>query len=389
MRLPRKPALVLFLCGDVMTGRGVDQILAHPSEPQLYEPAVHSAMGYVQLAEMRTGPIPRPVGPAYVWGDALDVLEHAKPDVRIVNLETAVTLSDEASEGKDVHYRMHPRNVDCLIAARIDCCVLANNHVLDWGQRGLAETLETLHGAGIRTAGAGRDDREADEAAVLELGGRSRVLVFAFGLETSGIPREWAAGKGRFGVNWLADLSLRSVRQVADRVRAVKRPGDLVVVSLHWGENWGFVIPKSQRAFARELVDTAGVDVVYGHSSHHVKAVEVHHERPIFYGCGDFLNDYEGIGGYEAYHPDLGLMYFPAFDQASGRLVRLAMTPTQIRHFRVNRAPEEGVRWLLETMRREAGALGVRVEPASDDSFGAGGSGVLQGVWRPAITAAT
>ena len=71
--------VVLFLCGDVMTGRGVDQILAYPSEPQLYEPAVQSAMGYVQLAEMKTGPIPRPVAPAYVWGDALAVLEHAKP----------------------------------------------------------------------------------------------------------------------------------------------------------------------------------------------------------------------------------------------------------------------------------------------------------------------
>jgi poly-gamma-glutamate synthesis protein (capsule biosynthesis protein) len=352
-----------------MTGRGVDQILPQPSAPHLFEPSVSSALGYVRLAERSTGPLPRRVEPAYIWGDALAELQRMKPDVRIVNLETAVTVSEEAWPGKEVCYRMHPANVACLRAAAIDCCVLANNHVMDWGRRGFEETLDALHGAGICTAGAGRDDREAAAPATLEVPGKGRVLVFAFGLATSGVPRSWAAGKGRSGVNFLADLSPRSVELVAARVRAVKRPRDLAVASLHWGANWGFDIPAEQRAFAARLLDVAGVDVVHGHSSHHVKGIQVEHGKLVLYGCGDFLDDYEGIAGAEEFRDDLGLMYFPTLDAASGRLVQLAMTPTQIRHFRVNRAPEAGIRWLQEVLEREGRRLGTRVVRQPDDTL--------------------
>ncbi|NUO87918.1 MAG: hypothetical protein HOQ37_17640, partial [Cupriavidus sp.] len=148
----------LFLCGDVMTGRGIDQILAHPSQPLLHESYVHSALDYVRLAERKAGPITRPAGPDYPWGDALAELASRAARPRIVNLETAVTTSDDAWPGKSVHYRMHPRNVDCLQAAGIDCAVLANNHVLDWGRAGLADTLDALDGAHIAHAGAGPDE---------------------------------------------------------------------------------------------------------------------------------------------------------------------------------------------------------------------------------------
>jgi poly-gamma-glutamate synthesis protein (capsule biosynthesis protein) len=115
-----RPGVTLFLCGDVMTGRGIDQVLAHPGKPHLQEQYVRAS-----------GPIERPVASEYIWGDALAELERVRPDARIVNLETAVTTAEDAWPGKAVHYRMHPANVSCLTAARIDCCVLANNHVLD------------------------------------------------------------------------------------------------------------------------------------------------------------------------------------------------------------------------------------------------------------------
>jgi 5-methyltetrahydropteroyltriglutamate--homocysteine methyltransferase len=222
-----------------------------------------------------------------------------------------VTVAEDAWPGKDVHYRMHPANVPCLTAAGIDCCALANNHLLDWGPGGLLETVEALHKAGIRTAGAGSTDAEAAAPAIVELAGLGRVLVFAFATESSGVERDWAAGRDRSGVNRLDDLSGRSVDTVAWQVQDVKRPGDVVVASIHWGSNWGFSIPGEQRAFARRLIDHASVDVVHGHSSHHVKGIEIHRDRPILYGRGDFLTDYEGIGGYEEFRDDLGLMYFP------------------------------------------------------------------------------
>jgi poly-gamma-glutamate synthesis protein (capsule biosynthesis protein) len=129
---------------------------------------MRSAEGYVLLAERANGPIPRRCGPSYVWGAALDQLARMRPDARIINLETAVTRShDRANKG--VNYRMSPENAECLSAAKVNCCVLANNHVLDWGGAGLLETLATLQNFNIKTTGAGRNNREASAPAVLNL----------------------------------------------------------------------------------------------------------------------------------------------------------------------------------------------------------------------------
>ncbi|OMI36037.1 CapA family protein, partial [Streptomyces sparsogenes] len=138
----------LFLCGDVMLGRGVDQILPHPGDPELRESYIRDSRAYVELAEEAHGRVPRPADFSWPWGDALRVLEETAPDVRVVNLETSVTRSDEFASGKSVHYRMSPANLPALAVARPDVCVLANNHVLDFGRPGLAETLDTLAGRG-------------------------------------------------------------------------------------------------------------------------------------------------------------------------------------------------------------------------------------------------
>ncbi len=354
--------VTLFLSGDVMTGRGIDQILPHPSHPQLHEGYVHSALDYVRLAERVHGRIVRPAPPDYVWGDALAEWAQLRPAARIVNLETAVTTSEHAWPGKGIHYRMNPQNVACLTAAKLGCCVLANNHVLDWSREGLAETLAALHATGIATAGAGMTAAEAARPAALELAGGGRLLVFAYGTASSGIPQDWAAMPGSAGVNVLTGLSTHHVDAIARSVATHKRNGDLVVLSLHWGENWGFAISAEEQAFARDLVSRAGVDLVHGHSSHHAKGIEVFAGKLILYGCGDLLNDYEGIEGYEGFRGDLALMYFPTLDRPSGRLMDLTLTPTQVRRFRIARAGPEGVDWFEATLNREGRALGTRVE---------------------------
>jgi poly-gamma-glutamate synthesis protein (capsule biosynthesis protein) len=356
---PLKDSVRLFLCGDVMTGRGIDQVLPHPGGDRLYEPVIRSARGYVRLAEDAHGPIPRPVDYAYVWGDALEELERMKPRARIVNLETAVTAHDRPWPGKGIHYRMHPANVPCLTAAGIDCVALANNHVLDWEREGLQETLAILKDAGIRTAGAGADAGEAAAPAVLDLGSGRRILVFAFGVESSGIAADWAATASRSGVNLLPGLSYRTLGDVATAIRSGRRVGDIVVASIHWGPNWGYQIPGEHVAFAHGLIEEAGVDVVHGHSSHHPLGIEVHQDRPILYGCGDFLNDYEGIGGHEQYRPDLSLGYFVEMDPASGKLAAIIMAPFRMRRFRLERANAEDTRWLGEVMDREGQKFGT------------------------------
>lgn len=360
--------ITLFLAGDVMTGRGVDQILPHPSDPHLYESYIKSAVGYVELAEEVNGPIPKPVGYSYLWGEALEILGRRAPDVRIINLETAVTTSN-AWEEKGINYRMHPENIPCLTAAKIDCAVLANNHLLDWGEAGLVETLEALRKADIKTAGAGRTLDEAQAPAIFEVPGRGRVIVFGFGSESSGIPWTWAATKEKAGVDLLEDLSERTVRQIAGRVQSTKRPGDIVVASIHWGGNWGYDIPRDQIRFAHQLIDEAAVDVIHGHSSHHAKGIEVYREKPILYGCGDFLTDYEGIEGYETFRDDLALIYLAKIDPSSGKLVRFEMVPFQMKRFRLYRASEEDARWLEEMFNREGHPFGTWVELKEDLSL--------------------
>lgn len=358
------PTLTLALTGDLMIGRGVDQVLPEPCPPVLYEAYLDSAEGYVALAEQRSGPIPRPVPLAYPWGDARDELARVAPDAFIVNLETALTRSPDAWPAKGVHYRTSPENARMLTAAGVDCCTLANNHVLDWGREGLAETLGTLDSLGIRHAGAGVDRARAWAPAVLRPAGGGRILVFSFALGSSGVPSDWAATEQRSGVALLPDLSEATGRKVAEWVRSERRAGDVVIASLHWGGNWGYEIPPAQRAFARGLVESGVVDVVHGHSAHHVKAIEVHRERPILYGCGDFLDDYEGIGGHETFRSELGLLYFVTLDRNQHALTELTMMPTRIERLQVRRAEEADVRWLVETLNREGRRLSTSVERA-------------------------
>lgn len=343
-----------------MCGRGIDQVLARPCSPELYESYVRSAEDYVVLAEQANGRIPRRNGPGYVWGVALDELSRMQPDARIINLETAVTRSNKRAE-KGINYRVSPENAECLAVAKIDCCALANNHVLDWGQAGLLDTLATLEGLNIKAAGAGKNAREARAPAVLKLPG-ARLLVFSYGAASSGVPLEWRATEYMPGVNPLRGLSARDASGVAEEIAAFRRAGDLVVVSIHWGSNWGHHIPDEQRAFARALIDEAGVSIVHGHSSHHPRAIEIYRDRLILYGCGDFLNDYEGISGHERYRDDLAVMYFVDLARESGNLAALTLVPLQIRNFRLCYPSRQDLHWLQQMLDGECRQFGAGVE---------------------------
>jgi poly-gamma-glutamate synthesis protein (capsule biosynthesis protein) len=358
--------VTLFLCGDVMTGRGIDQALPHPCGPVLYESWVKDARRYIEIAERAHGPLSLPLPFDAIWGDALAELDRRRPDARIVNLETSVTTSPTPWPRKGIHYRMNPANVPCLTAASIDCCVLSNNHLLDWGYEGLAETLETLHGARIQTCGAGLSLAEATSPAVVAVTEGGRVLVFGVGSESSGVPQSWAAARESAGVWLLPDSPAASVSEIGDQVRKWRRPGDVVVVSVHWGDNWGYDVPGWQTRLAHALVDEARVDVVHGHSSHHPKGIEIYRGKLVLYGCGDLLTDYEGIEGYEEFRGDLSLMYFAEIDRAAGDLVGLTMTPTRLERFRLNHASRNEAQWLCETLDRESRPRGASLELRQD-----------------------
>jgi len=364
-----KNRVTLFLCGDVMTGRGIDQALPHPGNPQLHEPSVREASEYVELAERASGPLPRPLDFRYIWGDAIEEFERKKPHAKIINLETAITRSDAYWQGKDVHYKMNPPNIGCLTVAAIDCCALANNHTLDWGIPGLIETLDTLDQERIKYAGAGRNLVEARAPAILESGEDARVILFSLGSTSSGIPAEWSAQTNRPGLHILETQPKDPVHLLAKEIGTFKRNGDIVIVSIHWGSNWGYKIPSAQKQIAHRFIDEAGVDIVHGHSSHHVKAIEVYKDRLVLYGCGDFFNDYEGITGYEQFRGDLGLMYFADIDSITGKLFALRMIPTQVRRFRLNRAPSIDSEWVADLLNREGKRFNTRVQRTAENSL--------------------
>lgn len=356
--------VTLFLAGDVMLGRGVDQILPHPGDPALSEAYVTDARTYVELAEAVNGAVPRRADFSWPWGEALPLLDAVAPDARILNLETSVTRSDDIAPGKGVHYRMHPANLPCLAAVRPDVCVLANNHVLDYGRRGLAETLEALAAAGLRTAGAGRDLDQARQPAVLPLAesvsGGGRLLVFSLGMASSGIPHSWAAAADRSGIDFVTEASDAAAAEVAGRIRRAKRTGDLAVVSIHWGSNWGYTVPRDQIRFAHALVD-GGADVVHGHSSHHPRPFEVYRGHPVLYGCGDLIDDYEGISGHERYRDDLRLLYFVSLEPDTGRLDHARLVPLQAHRMRLRHPSREDCDWLHAVLARTSRPFGTRV----------------------------
>jgi len=243
--------------GDVMLGRGVAEALAmmEPEDP---------------------------------WGDVLPLLEEC--DLRMLNLECAVTLNDTpwTRTYKVFHFRAEPTAMAVLLAANIDAVSLANNHTLDFDEKGLLDTLGYLDSADIARAGAGRDLEEARTPAVVEAGG-VRVGLIAF---TDNEP-EFAATPSRPGTAFLpVSLDDWVLARVEKTIESARRAGaQIVVFSNHWGPNMVQRPPELFQRFAHAVIDL-GADVYFGHSAHVFQGVELYRGKPILYDTGDFLDDY-------------------------------------------------------------------------------------------------
>jgi poly-gamma-glutamate synthesis protein (capsule biosynthesis protein) len=194
------------------------------------------------------------------------------------------------------------------------------------------------------------------------------VLLSSWATPSSGVPQDWAASRTRAGVALLPELSERTADAVAQAIAHVRRPGDIVILSLHWGGNWGFALPHEHRDFAHLLIERGVADLVHGHSSHHPLPIEVHRGRAIVYGCGDLLNDYEGIGAHGHLRSDLACLYLVTLAD-DGRLERLEIVPLQLRRLRLQRADATGRSWLRRVFAEEGQELGTGVSDAEEGSF--------------------
>ena len=363
--------------GDVMIGRGIDAILPHHVDGRLHESFVKHAQTYVDLAVRENGQLSQDElsskGFSYIWGDLSDDLNNL--DCLVINLETSLTISNDWAPNKGIHYRSHPLNVECLKTVGVRVATLANNHVLDFGAQGLVETLDTLKKANILYAGAGMTLEEAT-APVLIKDTNSQtpsVLLTALGFPSAGVPESWRAQRDTCGLYVAHEpdgpLAQHIMTQMKIKSDSERLHRSIKVVSLHWGSNWGYDISERWRSFAHSLIDH-GADIVVGHSSHHVKGIEIYKDKMIAYGMGDFLNDYEGIvgQGYEDFRNDLCCLYVAKLDLSDdGHLMALNLIPGKIKHLKVQRATDpRDIRWLVQTFRDQGKAWGTSCDTVLD-----------------------
>lgn len=307
----------ILLVGDVMLGRGVNEVLRYAT-------------------------------PEYPWGDTLPRFDEA--DFRICNLECAISGRGEPWPDKAFHFRTDTKNTAVLGAAHIDAVSLANNHALDFGYEALADTEMILDTARIAHAGTGRNIAAALKPAIARANGRSIGLV-AF---TDNEP-EWEAGEARAGIAYVpVDFEEERARLLFEAIRKARARCDILVVAAHWGPNWGYEPPPRQIPFARRLVDL-GADIVFGHSGHVFRAVEIYRGRPILYCAGNFVDDY-------AVDPDErndeSFMFFVDID-ADGP-VRLRLYPTIIAECQARIAPPDQAGKIAYKMTRVCEKIGTQ-----------------------------
>jgi poly-gamma-glutamate capsule biosynthesis protein CapA/YwtB (metallophosphatase superfamily) len=316
------------------------------------------------------------------YGNDLIEIFSSIPDMMIVNLETSLTTSNDYARWKGIHYKAHPLNVQSLKVLGEDSVVtLANNHVLDWGENGLKETIDTLKRVDMKYTGAGYTLEEAMKPSLSRIK-NVNVAVVAIGLPSAGVPEQWMAGTNKCGVYVQEEASLPIAKGVMEDFQKYIHDNDegtIKIVSVHMGPNWNWGISDGWRDFTHALIDH-GADFVVVHSSHHVKGIEVYKNKMISYGLGDFLNDYEGITsqGYEAYRQDLTCLYLPKI-QLNGELRSIDIIPCQIKNLKVQRATnQDDIEWLRSTLTREGKTVGTSCEKVQDVA----GNTNLRIIWK-------
>jgi len=371
LHLPNRNQVVqLALVGDCMTGRLLDQVLPHPIPNEVEHGRSISALGDHLRAGLGVRGLSDTNKLERVWGTTLPLFKEA--DARLINLETSVTTSDTPWPSKVFHYRMHPQNIDLLKVIGCDYASSANNHILDYGYEGMEETMKALREAGIKFAGVGKDANEAFRPVEVPVKGHPiSLLVFSFSDHGAGRADKegldtWAATEDRKGLNYLDvdDINERQITQLAHKMRDLKRELErergsghtvLSVLSIHWGPNYRWHPSHQQTMIAHKLIDEGGVDIVHGHSSHHIQGIELYKARPIIYGAGDFLDDYATD---DEYRNDLGMMYFVHLHKDEPTKVsHLTLAPTFVDRMSVNRlltsdsARRSDYDWLLAKFR--------------------------------------
>lgn len=222
--------------------------------------------------------------PSYPWGDTLSIIQST--DFKICNLECVISDISEPWPNKAFNFRTDPKNIEVLKIANFSPISLANNHSLDFGPQALEQSLSILKENLTNFAGAGVDFTEASMPAIEN--GEKQLGMIAF---TDNEPN-WEAKKNSPGIYYVPiDLKDQRAKNLFTLVEKIKKQVNILIVSAHWGPNWGYEPPLEHINFAHALID-AGADIIYGHSPHVFRGIEIYHGKPILYSTGNFIDDY-------------------------------------------------------------------------------------------------
>ncbi|WP_255193676.1 CapA family protein [Natronobeatus ordinarius] len=292
-----------------------------------------------------------------VWGD---LREHLRSlDALAINLECALSTRGQpwTLTHRPFHFRADPDwAVPALEDVDVSFAALANNHVLDFEEPALYDTLSELEDAGIAHTGAGRDETEAFEPATITVGDL-RVTFVSF---TDNTP-EYAAAGDEPGTAFLPiedDEEAARERAREALLAARDERSDLLVASLHWGPNMVEEPAPAHRRFARFLVEE-GVDLIHGHSAHVFQGIEVIDGVPVCYDCGDFVDDY-AID--RRLHNDRSFLFEARLEPDTGEIGELRLFPTRIDNCAVYRATEPAASWSRDRMRERSEPFGTSFE---------------------------
>ena len=204
-------------------------------------------------------------------------------DLTVVNLETAITERGTRGAGKQFTFRAPPSALTALQAAGVDVVTLANNHGMDYGQVGLADTLAAPARPGLPLVGAGRRGRRVHAARHHGQGPRVAVIGATQVLDAS-LAAAWTATADKPGL-----ASAKDVERLLQAVRAARAQADIVVVDLHWGTEQVSCPTAAQRELAGPQLVAAGADVVVGSHAHVLLGGGWLDDAYVDYGLGNFV----------------------------------------------------------------------------------------------------